>query len=124
MLSVFGVFVLSTDKKKQVWNLWKNAGHVFFEIFNRDVFVWFGWKNNPFPASQVRFPHFLVIETFCVKGRNKRSIVGNSSNDIEFFIDRTLRASISPFSALRKMINASAFYPRNSGRGGLTSGLA
>ena len=34
----------------------KNVGHVFCQIFNRDVFGWLLAKfNNPFPASQVRF---------------------------------------------------------------------
>jgi len=27
---------------------------------------------NPVPASQARFPQFRVIESFCIKGSNKR----------------------------------------------------
>ena len=44
-------------------------------------------------------------------------IVGNSSNDLEFFIDRTF---ISSFSALRKLITVFPFFHCNSGRWGLT----
>jgi len=77
--------------------------------------------NNPVPASQVGFQQFRATERFCVEGSNKRSDRGHSSNDLEFFTDRTFRASFSDF---RKLINAIHFFPRNNGRGGLTSGLA
>ena len=42
--------------------------------------------NNPIPASQVPFQQFCVIEHFCVKGSNKRSDRGHSSNDLEFLL--------------------------------------
>ena len=58
--------------------------------------------NNPVPVSQVGFLQFRAIERFCAEGSNKRSDRGHSSNDLEFFTDRTFRAS---FSALRKLIN-------------------
>jgi len=77
--------------------------------------------NNPVPASQVGFQQFRAIERFCVEGSNKRSDRGHSSNDFEFFTDRTFRASFSDF---RKLINVFQFFPRNTGRRGLTSGLA
>jgi len=77
--------------------------------------------NNPVPASQVGFQQFRAIQRFCVEGSNKRSDGGHSSNDLEFFTDRTFRES---FSYFRKLINAFHFFPRNNGRGGLTSGLA
>jgi len=62
--------------------------------------------NNPVPASHARFQQFRVIERFCVEGSNKRSDRGHSSNDLEFFTDRTFRAS---FLDLRKLINAFHF---------------
>jgi len=77
--------------------------------------------NNPVPASQVGFQQFCAIERFCVEGSNKRSDRGHSSNDLEFFADRTFTASFSNF---RKLINAFHFFHRSSGRGGLTSELA
>ena len=70
--------------------------------------------NNPVPASQVRFQQFRVIERFCVEGSNKHSDRGHSSNDSEFFTDRTFTASISYF---RKLINASHFSIATMGEG-------
>jgi len=63
--------------------------------------------NNPVLASQVGFHQFRVTERFCVEGSNKRSDRGRSSNDLEFFTDRTFRASFSDF---RKLINACHFF--------------
>ena len=78
--------------------------------------------NYPVPAShQVRFQPLRVIERFCVDSSNfSAAIVEHSSNDLEFFIDRTFRASISSIPTLCKLINAFPFFPRNSGRRGLT----
>jgi len=49
--------------------------------------------NNPVPGSQVRYQQFRAIERFCVEGSNKRSDRGHSSNDLEFFTDRTFTQS-------------------------------
>jgi len=56
--------------------------------------------NYPVPArQQVRYQPLRVIERFCIESSNLSTvIVGNSSNDLEFFIDRTFRVSISSFS--------------------------
>ena len=70
--------------------------------------------NNPVPVSQVGFQQFRTIERFCVEGSNKRSDHGLSSNDLEFFIDRTFRASFSDF---RKLINAFHFFLATMGEG-------
>jgi len=88
----------------------------FVKYFNCGDFGWFpcGSKNNPVPASQVGFQQIHEIEPFCVEGSKKRSGRGHSSNDLEFFNDRTLRKS---FSAFCKLIDAFHFSPRNSGRG-------
>ena len=77
--------------------------------------------NNPVPASQVGFQQFHAIERFVVEGSNKRSDRGHSSNDLEFFNNRTFKAFFSDF---RKLIYAFHFFPCNNGRGGLTSELA
>ena len=70
------------------------------QIFNHDISGWFASKiYNPVPTSQVRFQQFRVIERFCVEGSNKRSDRGHSSNDLQFFIERTFWACISSFSA-------------------------
>jgi len=53
--------------------------------------------NNPVPASQVRFQQFRAIQRFCVEGSNKRSDRGHSSNDLEFFTNRTFKGSFSDF---------------------------
>jgi len=63
--------------------------------------------NNPVPSSQVGFQQFRAIERFCVEGNNKHSERGHSSYDLEFFTDRTFRASFSDF---RKLINAFHFF--------------
>ena len=76
---------------------------------------------NPVRVSLVGFQQIRVIQRFCVKGTNKRSDRGHSSNDLEFFTDRTFKASFSDF---RKLINAFHFFLRNNGRRGLTNGLA
>jgi len=55
--------------------------------------------NNLVHASQTGFQQFRAIERFCVEGSNKLNDRGHSSNDLEFFADRTFRAS---FSAVRK----------------------
>jgi len=79
--------------------------------------------NNPFPVSQaqVRFQQFRAIELFASKAATSAVIVKHFSNYSEFFIDSTFRASISSVSVLSKFIND---FPCNSGREGLTSGLA
>jgi len=58
---------------------------------------------------------------FVSKAATRPVIVCTLLNDLEFFIDRNLRASKSSF---RKLINTFSFFPRNNGRGDLTSGLA
>jgi len=70
--------------------------------------------NNPLPASQARFQQFRVIERFCVEGSNKLSDRGHSSSVLEFFTDRTFRASFSDF---RKLINAFNFSSQQWERG-------
>jgi len=96
---------------------------VFDQIFTCGLFGWFPcWDfKNPDPARQLRFQQFRVIERFCVKGSPSAVIVGHSSNDLEIFIERSWRATILQFSALRKLINTFPFLPRNSGRGDPTS---
>ena len=98
----------------------------FFKHLNLTFSVGLPEKINYLvPASQqIRFQPLRVIERFCVESSNLSTvIVGNSSNDLELFIYRTFRTSISSFSTLHKVINAFPFFPRNSGRGGLTSGI-
>jgi len=56
--------------------------------------------NNCVPGSQAWFRQFRAIERFCLEGSNKRSDRGHSSNDLEFFTDRTFRASFSDFREL------------------------
>jgi len=53
--------------------------------------------NNPVPASQVGFQQFRAIQRFCVESNNKRRDRGHSSNDLEFFTNRTFRGSFSDF---------------------------
>jgi len=72
---------------------------------------------NPVPASQVRFQQFCVIERHCVEGSKKRSDRGHSSNDLEFFIDRTFRASTSSFLAKLKLNGAFPFFLVTVGEG-------
>ena len=48
--------------------------------------------------------------------------MGHSSNDLEFFIDRTFGAFTSSFPAKLKLNNAVSFFPGNSGRGGVSPG--
>ena len=67
-----------------------------------------------FPPAGEGFQQFHAIERFCVEGSNKRSDRGHSSNDLEFFTDRTFRASFSDF---HKLITAFHFFPRNNWRG-------
>ena len=58
---VFGCF-LSTDKKKQMWNLWKTKAMYFFKYLSVTLSVVLPAKiDNPVPASPVRFQQFRVI---------------------------------------------------------------
>jgi len=70
--------------------------------------------NNPLPTSLVGFQQFRATERFCVEGSNKHSDRGHSSNDLEFFTDRTFRAS---FSTFRKVIDAFHFFLATIGEG-------
>ena len=70
--------------------------------------------HNPVPASQVGFHQFRVIERFCVQGSNKRSDRGHSIIDLEFFTDRTFKASFSDF---RKLIDTFHFFLATMGEG-------
>jgi len=93
----------------------------FVKYFNCGDFGWFACGvTNPVPASQVGFQQIRAIERFYVKGSNKLSDRGHSS-DIKFFTNRTFRPSFPPFC---KLIDAFHFFPRNSERGGDTSNLA
>jgi len=62
----------------------------------------------------VGFQQIRATESFCVEGSNKRSDRGHSSNDLEFFTDRTFRATLSDF---RKLIDAFHFFLATMGEG-------
>ena len=74
--------------------------------------------NNLVPASQHTIStitcHWTLLRR---KQQLSAEIVGHSSNDLEFFIDRTFGASTSSFPAKLKLNNAVSFFPGNSGRG-------
>jgi len=70
--------------------------------------------NNPVPTSQVGFQQFHAFERLCVEGSNKCSDHGHSSNDLEYFTDRTFRAS---FLAFHKLIDAFHFFLTTMGEG-------
>jgi len=70
--------------------------------------------NNPVPTSQVGFQQFHAFERLCVEGSNKCSDHGHSSNDLEYFTDRTFRAS---FLAFHKLIDAFHFFLATMGEG-------
>ena len=109
------LFFFNTDKKNRCDSYKKRKRYVLptFSIVGISaglpVVV-----NNPVPASQVRFQQFRVIERFCVEGSNKRTDHGHSSNDLEYFTDRTFRASFSDF---RKLFNAFNFFLATMGEG-------
>jgi len=70
----------------------------FFKYFNRGVLVGSPLEiNNPVPAGKAQFPQFRVIELFGSKVATSAVIVGHSSNDIYFFIDRTLERQCRHF---------------------------
>ena len=73
-----------------------------------------------FPPPK-RFNNSMSLKVFASKAATSAVIVGNSSNNLEFFIDRTFRAS---YLAFRKLIKPFSFFVCNNGRGGLTNGLA
>ena len=77
-----------------------------------------------FPLAKHDFHNSMPLNAFASKAATNTVIAGLSSKDLEFFIERIRRASISSFSALRKSINVFLFFPRENGREGLTSGLA
>jgi len=65
---------------------------------------------TPIPASQARFPQLRVSERFCLAGNNRHNDRrALSQKTYKFYIERTWRAHISQFSALRKLINSSDF---------------
>jgi len=53
--------------------------------------------NNPVPAGQAQFPQFHFIEIFASKVATSAVIVGHCSNDLHFFIDRTLERQYRHF---------------------------
>jgi len=68
------VFVFLAQMIKIRCATYETAGHVLCQIFNHVILGGLLAKiDNPFPASQVRFQQFRVIERFCVEGSNKRS---------------------------------------------------
>ena len=71
----------------------------FFKYFNRCVFGWFASRkiNNPIPAGQAQHPQFRIIELFAWKVAKSAVIVSHSSNDLQFFIDRTLERQYRHF---------------------------
>jgi len=78
--------------------------------------------NNPLPATQYECISFVSLNALASKAATSAVIVGHSSKDLENFIDRTFRASISSCSALRNLIKVFPFFPRNNVRWGLTIG--
>jgi len=70
-----------------------------------------------FLPAKSDFDDSVSLNVFASKAATSAVIVGHSSNDLELFIDRTFRASISTFSALRKLINAFAFFLVTVGEG-------
>jgi len=72
---------------------------------------------NPVHDSQARFSQFRATESFYVASSNKRNDLVRIS---KVFIERTWRASISSFLALRKLIAFQFPQIRNKGRSGLT----
>ena len=112
--SVF-LFFFNTDEKNRCDSYKKRRPCV---LSNFSIVAFSGGLpvevNNPVPASTARFQQFRVIERFCVEGSNKRSDHGHSSNDLEFFTDRTFRASFSDFS---KLINAFHIFLATMGDG-------
>jgi len=89
----------------------------FVKILTTTFFVVLPEKiDNPVPASQVRFQRFGVIEAFASMAETSAVIVGRSNNDLEFLLIVLLKATISSFSALRKLINAFPLFPRSSDR--------
>jgi len=92
---LFVVF-FNTGKKKQMWFLKKRRPCVLLYIsivaISVDLPV---TVNNSVTPSQVGFQQFCAIQHFCVEGSNKHSDRGHSSNDLEFFSNRTFRGSFS-----------------------------
>jgi len=69
-----------------------------------------------FPPAKYYFNNSVSLNAFASKAATSAVIMGHSSHDVEYFVDRTLRASILSFSALRKLINAFPLFPCDSGR--------
>jgi len=90
----------------------KNVGHVFCQIFNRDVFGWF----ILFPPATYDFNNSLSLNASTSKAAKIAVVLEHCSRICKLFIDRSFRTSILSFSALHKFINGFSFFPRNSGR--------
>jgi len=76
--------------------------------------------DNPVPAGQAQFPQFRVIELFASKVATSALIVGHSSIDLKFFIDRNLERHFR----LSQTDQCFSIFPRKNGIGAVTSGLA
>ena len=100
--------------------------YVLCQIFNHDISGWFCLQKLIilFPPVKYDFNNSVSLNAFASKAATRAVTVGHSSTDLEFFLDRTFRASTSSFSANLKPNSAVPFLPRDSGRGGLPSGLA
>jgi len=103
------VFVFLAQIRKNRCETYENVGHLLCQTVTFSVGLP-AKINKPVPASEARFHQIRVIERFCVEGSNKRTDRGNSSNDLEFSIDRTFIASTSSFSAKFKLNNAFPFF--------------
>jgi len=67
------------------------VGHVFFQKFNRDVFVCFPCRNyNSVPASQACITQLRVVQRFCAESKNKRSHRGTLAVRICKFLSTVL----------------------------------
>jgi len=75
--------------------------------------------DDPVPTSQVAY-HFnnsVSLNGFALKAATGAAIVGNSSNDLELFIDRFFTTSTSSFSTKLKLNCAFPFFLVTVGEG-------
>jgi len=70
-----------------------------------------------FPPAKYDFNNSVSLNAFASKAATSPVIVGHSSNDLQFFTDRTFRASTSSFSAKLKLNSALPFFLVTVGEG-------
>jgi len=111
---IFWMLLLSKDTKNKcesyiirrlcVWSIFKAWRFLLVGLWRLKILL---------PPGKHDFYNSVSLNAFASKAVTNAVIVGNSSKNLKFLVDRSWRASKLSFSALRKWISVILFSPRN-----------